>query len=118
MGQLGAKHKACHIVLFPRNGLQRLRVLARELLFLSYAKIRRIGKMNFRLFIERYIMADRKITVLFRWPVNQTSDNSVEVVIPQGNEIINSKTADHLRLTDAEYMRAEDAAIRTLLVVN
>jgi hypothetical protein len=63
-------------------------------------------------------MAERKITVLFRWPVNQTADNSVEVVIPQGNEIINSKTADQLRLTDAEYMRAEDAAIRALLVVN
>lgn len=56
--------------------------------------------------------------VMFRWEIKQTGQQSVEVIIPQGEEpVIDSNFANKLKLSESEYLRAEEAALRELVII-
>ncbi len=65
-----------------------------------------------------------KLPIKFRFPIEQTSQNSVTCTVPTGGEglvHINTNTAKALDLSEKEYDKcqalAEEAAIRSILIV-
>ena len=59
------------------------------------------------------------VPVHFRWPVRQTADYTVQVIVPLGGmePILNPRWVEQERLTDSEVDTASQEAIRALVIV-
>ena len=64
-------------------------------------------------------MKEIKIGFMFRWPVVQTDEQSVEVVIPLdgASEILNKEFCRELRLSDVEIDEAQTAVLRVVALI-
>lgn len=61
----------------------------------------------------------KQIEVSFRWPVKQTGEREIEVQIPvgAGAPLISEQAAEQLKLSEKEYIAAEDATLRAIIIV-
>lgn len=61
-----------------------------------------------------------KVPVRFRFPINQTSESSVEVIIPTGPDappVLNQAFINEMKLSDAEQDRVTESVIRQVAVI-
>lgn len=60
-----------------------------------------------------------KFSLGFRFPIKQTGENSVEVTIPmgEGTHILSPRAAEILKLSEAEFVKAELAALKAIAVI-
>lgn len=61
----------------------------------------------------------RSIRFAFRWPIEQTGPDEVEVKVPIGNgpPMISSDFAHFHRLSDGELDAAENAVLRAIAII-
>ena len=61
------------------------------------------------------------VPVTFRWDVEQTSRNQINLIIPvsiTGHPVLNPAFVEGAKLTDREIDRAEDVVFRAIAIVS
>lgn len=59
-----------------------------------------------------------KHTIVTRWPAKQVGERVIEITIPEnGPPLLNVQAIEELRLTEAETMAAEAAALKAIILV-
>lgn len=58
------------------------------------------------------------LTFNFRFPIEQTGPNSIELKPPANSQsLIDSETADRINLSAGERIKANDAALRAIAIL-